>query len=59
MPFYPLIMHFQTSQTIVHHPQFPQTHKDEDDDDELHQQQPPRRPTRPRRRPLCGTKGHK
>jgi len=52
-------MHFQTSQTIVHHPQFPQTHKDEDDDDELHQQQPPRRPTRPRRRPLCGTKGHK
>ena len=42
-------------------PQNVQSHQDEDDDDddEPPQQQPLRRPNRPRRRPTCGTGGHR
>jgi len=50
----------QTPQITIHHPQFFQSHQHEDDDhDEPHQEQPPTRPTRPRRRPPCGTGGHR
>lgn len=58
MPFYPPSMHFQTPQTTVHHPYFPQTQQGEDDD-EPHEQQPPRRSPRLRRRPPCDTGGHR
>jgi len=60
MSFYPPPMPSQTPQTTVHHLQFSQSHQHEDDDhDEPHQQQPQTRPTRPRRRPPCGTGGHR
>jgi len=46
-------------------PQNVQSHQDEDDgdddddDDEPQQQQPLKCPNRPRRRPTCGTEGHR
>jgi len=59
MPFYPPPMPSQSPQI----PQTVQSHQDEDDDDDGDddepQQQPPTRPNRPRRRPTCGTGGHR
>jgi len=56
MSFYPPPKPSQSPQIL----QNVQSYQDEDDDDdEPQQQQPPRRPNKPRRRPTCGTEGHK
>jgi len=56
MPFYPPPMPSQSPQI----PQNVQSQQDEDDDDDDEpQQQPLTHPNRPKRRPTCGTGGHR